>query len=1100
MVVTTLQKLIGLSVAMLGQAPGTDLLNEWTRLYTRSREHGMDAMAALQQVAQHILDSAAFAEVHPPYTIIENQDFAQRFLDQVLGETASAEMVTLVVVLLDGGTSRAEVAVRAVEYLLEVNHQGSDHADFATFGTYATRFGNQVEVARYYTVDKKWMTPGESVLNEVDDTAASVTAAKGDIDGMQQPGKNFTLTTGVDQFTGTPGDDTFVATESTLNGGDRLNGKGGMDTLELSSGSGTNADISIPRGATVKDIETLSVTSDGDFRGDVSKWTGLETVKLEVVKDVDLELKVGGGTEVTSTSLGDDDDASKITIKNAGMVKLEGVSTKAEVVIEGEDTASVMVEGAKSVKVDSDSVASVMFEGLAGDELSDATGPLTSSRSITVDGVLNPNFISRHEAIIHADMIEKLGVANTGPAHILIRDEVGAGGKLTLALDNFNKAAGVTRFPTVVLDGKGQAEHVLIEAAAGSANYLGLSATGMLKRVDVSGEGALDLVAQNANEGKDGVFLPSSTVEELTLSGSGKFTMDAKGMSKLKEVDAGDASGAVKIDNLGKSVTEYTGSMGKDTVSVAAFNAKGLMADLGAGDDTFTVDNLAAGKSKINGGAGMDTLLLKQKVGADLKGARDAYSGFEKITLDASGGMGDYDLKGLDIDELKIGASVGAAGGVKFKNVAPGTGLSVSSAAERNTVAIVNYMLESGQGSRFGDRDSALDLDLHAMGHANDDAATQVKSGLRGVLMHLTLDDDIDTLVVDAGATSLNKVKASDYIHYIGFKGADKIEQIKITGNARIEFSNRHYFEYKTDAKDWYDLAKGSSGSDANALTALEYVDARENTGGLGIILNSAAEVHGSQGSDRIRGAWDGSNKATNHKDKLMGHGGDDFIAGGSGPDEIAGGAGGDILTGGPYILNTGTTTVGGVSGVFASPLIGSPAGSRFSKSQTGDKAEDKFIYTEASDSQVDLSDTSGGFDVIVRFEAAHDKIDLSKVVDLRGTINTISNGGKVPLKTLLDNEVGDGMFESESSSSSFSKQKHSIALVDTIENGFVEYMGRHSNNDKELFDGTRNGVDVKWVLVDVDGDGDFDANTDMAIALVDIDGTISTSSTGIFI
>ena len=52
MPVTTLHKLIGLSVAMLGQAPGTDLLNQWTRLYTRSREDGMNAMAALQQLIQ----------------------------------------------------------------------------------------------------------------------------------------------------------------------------------------------------------------------------------------------------------------------------------------------------------------------------------------------------------------------------------------------------------------------------------------------------------------------------------------------------------------------------------------------------------------------------------------------------------------------------------------------------------------------------------------------------------------------------------------------------------------------------------------------------------------------------------------------------------------------------------------------------------------------------------------------------------------------------------------------------------------------------------------------------------------------------------------
>ena len=1116
MVVTTLHKLIGLSVAMLGQAPGTDLLNQWTRLYTQSREDGLNAMAALQKVAQHILDSDAFAEVHPAYLIIDNQDFAQRFLHSVLGETASADMVTLVVGLLDGGTSRAEVAVRAVEYLLEVNHQGSDHADHATFGTYAMRFGNQVEVARYYTVDKKWMTPGESVLNEVDDTAASVTAAKSDIDGMKQPGKNFTLTTGVDQFTGTPGDDIFIATEKTLTGADRVDGKQGMDKMEL-SGSGANADISIPRGATVKGIETLSVSSDGKFSGDVSKWEGLKTVQLEVVKDVDLELKAGDGIKVTSTTLGDDDNENTVTIKNAGMVKLEGVNAKATVKITGEGTESVMVEGGKSVTVDSDTVKSVLFDGLS---FGASKAPLVLTRDVTSDGVLK-SFNLRFDALIDSDTIDKLSVTDIGPAHILVKDNAGANGKLMLTLDNFNKVASVTSFPTLLLEGKGSAEHVMIEVAAGSTNYLGLASAATLRRMDVSGAGTLELLVQNANAAQNGVYLPSGTLETLMLSNGGKFTMDAKGMGKLMTVDASDATGDVKIDNLGKSVTSYQGSMGKDTVSVEMFNSKGLMADLGDGDDTFTVVNQSAGNSKIDGGAGMDTLVLKQKVGANLKGAGDSYRNFETITLDAGGGSGTYDLKGLEIDELKISSSVGNKDGVKFINVTPGTDLSVSSPAERHTVAIVNYMLESGPGSRFGDSDSdsTLNLDLHAMGYTTDDFDSHVDVGLRGVLMHLTVDDDIDTLVVDASATSANKLKASDYIHYIDFRGKDKIEQIKITGNARIELGAKKYFEYNADAKGWYDLAKGKgvSGDDPNALRSLEYVDARENTGGLGISLSSAAEVHGSQGSDRIRGAWDSKNKATNFKDKLFGYGGADFITGGSGADEITGGAGGDILSGVPAVVTTGTISVTGTdaTGVFSRLRIGSVAGGGFSLAASRDGAEDKFIYTEASDSQVNLNDMSKGFDVITRFEVAQDKIDLSKVVDLQGTIkdgNTKGGGGEMAgkaftgstagntLKKFIDN--GDGVFESPAGSNSLSVNKHSIVLVDTQEDGFVEYQGRSGTqiNTTDLFEGTRENENVKWVLVDVDGDGDFDASTDMAIALIDIDGTISTSSTGIFV
>ena len=1107
MPVTTLHKLIGLSVAMLGQAPGTDLLSQWTRLYTQSREDGLDAMAALQKVAQHILNSDAFEEVHPAFTIIDNQDFARQFLNQLLGETASAEVVTLVVGLLNSGTSRAEVAVRAVEYLLEVNHQGSDHADHATFGTYAMRFGNQVEVARYHTAELRWSTPNTAVLLDVTAEPSSVDTARSLIDGMQRPGETFELTLGVDRLSGTLGDDIFVATEKTLTGADRVDGKQGMDNMEL-SGSDASADVKISSGARVTAIEQLVVDSGGDFEADLSNWDGLESVHLRDVEgNVELELDADDAVKVMSDSLGDDDKASTVTIENAGMVELAGVNHQATVKITGEGTESVMVEGGKGVDVNSAASPSLTLKSVTLDGVHDGMGK-DGKRYGTGD---NKDSVPVH---IYSKAIEDITVRNTNTT-LLVQNDDKDMTRLTAMVDQFGMYATAAEHGKLCLKG---IEDLMLRVAGDSNIRL---ASDQIKQVAVSGAGDLRLnvtkfapaVAEKAADLK-----ASTTLETLMLSGSGKFMLDAMGLSKLKTVDAGEATGDVSVTNLGNSVMKYTGSMGKDTVSVAAFNAKGLMANLGAGDDTFTVDNLAAGNSKIDGGEGMDTLVLKQKDGANLKGAGDTYMNFEKITLDAGGGSGTYDLKGLDIDELKIGSSIGDKDGVKFINVKPGTDLAVSSAAERNTVAIVNYMLESGPGSRFGSSDSTstLNLNLHAMGRTLDVVDTQVRAGLRGVLMHLTVDDAIDTLVVDASATSLNDAKASDYIHYIGFKGKDKIEQIKITGNARFEFSSRNYFQYNADAKDWYDKAKGAklADRDANALTALEYVDARENTGGLGISLFRATEVHGSSGGDHIMGAWDGNNKATNFKDKLFGHGGADFITGGSGPDEITGGAGGDILTGGPSIIAPVSVTVEGVSGVFFGLHIGSTVGSGITKAQVRDGAEDQFIYTEASDSRVDLSDMSSGFDVITRFEADHDKIDLSKVVDLQGTIkdgNTKGGGGAMAgkafaastagntLKKFIDN--GDGVFESSAGSNNLGSNKHSIVLVNTREDGFVEYQGKHANSNEDLFKkGTRNGVEVKWVLVDVDSDGDFDANIDMAIALVDIDGTISTSSTGIFI
>ena len=1061
MPVTTLHKLIGLSVAMLGQAPGTDLLNQWTRLYTQSREDGMNAMAALQKVAQHILDSDAFAEVHPAYTIIENQEFAQRFLDSVLGETASAEMVTLVVGLLNSGTSRAEVAVRAVEYLLEVNHQGSDHVDYATFGTYAMRFGNQVEVARYYTVDKKWMTPGESVLNEVDDTAASVTAAKGSIDGMQQPGKNFTLTTGVDQFTGTPGNDTFVATESTLNGADRLHGKEGMDTLELSSGSGANDDISIPVGATVKGIETLSVTSDGKFSGDVSKWEGLKTVQLEVVENVDLELKADGGTKVTSTSLGDDDKASTVTIENAGMVALEGVSKHATVKITGEGTTSVMVEGGKSVHVNTKASPSMTVDGVARNNGEDG------KRDGTTGAGTEDKNKDKASVEVYSKALANIALHNTDAIVLLQNDDKDLTG-LTAMVNKFGLSASM--MGKLCLKG---IEDLMLQVAGTS--YFDL-ASNEIKTVKVSGAGGLTLDVNKFDNSK-----ASTTLESLMLSGSGKFMLkDASGLSKLKTIDAGNATGDVHIEKLGNNITSYTGSSGKDTISVAAFNSKGLTANLGAGDDTLTVNNAGADtKSKIDGGAGMDTLVLEQKVGANLKGAGDAYINFETITLEAGGGSGKYDLKGLAIDKLMISKTTGS-GGVTFENAKAGTDLSASSPAGGKNTAVVSYLLEPGQVQRFSsNNNSTLNLQLHATGHQNDTKdssggtnyigggyARLIKTGSnRGVDMTLTVDEGTEQLIIDT-STKLNgsKLKAADYVHRVRLKGGksdgtSEIEYIKVVGDASIFLS-------------------ASTGGANGDLSNLELVDLTEVTGIARFQSNSKSDVKimGGDGGNALSAS---SGATGNHE--LIGGKLPDILIGSKGNDKITGGGGGDLLAG----------------------FIGS----------------NTYIYNAAEDSQVRFDsngDPASSFDTIMALASQDgntrystftgalstaDKIDLRKVVELQGDIQRtkgsqdgVANNGNPyqgKLSKYLEN-YGDGLFETDLASE-FGKKKHTIFVVETAEvdksiNGAVtvSFINPDDPNTQDAGIGAGNGNDrVTWILVDVDGDGDFDASTDMAIALI---------------
>ncbi len=1045
----TRDTIIGLSVAMLGKAPGTALLNEWYGVYNASVGKGMSPEAALLEVANHIASSSAFTSMYPFF--ITNAEFARDFLTAALGEAPSAEVLALATGLLNGGMGRGEMGLLAVQQLFEIRMQGESHPAYGDFGALAMMFANKVEVATYYTVTKRWEGDSSSVLGGVTGDGDSVTAAKEAIDMMQRPGKSFELTTGVDRLDGTLGDDTFVATEKTLTGVDRIDGGEGMDTLELSS-SGSDDDVNISSGASVMNIETLTVDSGGDFDADLSGWTGLATVELDVAGDVELN---AGGADVVSESLGDDDKDTTIKIMNAASVNLEDVNARAQVnIFDTDTTTSVMVEGGKGVEVGkstahSETVKSVtldgVHDGMGDDGKRYGTNTAAAGEKAAVN---NKDSVPVH---IYSKAIESVDLRNTNTT-LLVENAAKDMTSLTAMVDRFGNTAN--GHGKLCLKG---IEDLMIEVKGDSNIRL---ASDQIKTVAVSGAGDLTLSATKfapAVAEKAADVKPSETLEKLTLSGSGKTTLDAMGLSKLKTVDASEASGAVKLSNLGASVTSYMGSAGKDEVSAKAFAKDGLKADLGDGDDTFTVDNAAAGaKSRIDGGAGMDTLVLKHKKGADVKGAGDAYMNFETITLDAGGGSGVYDVKDLGVDELMV--SGGTAAKVTFKNVMSGADLVVSGkpAADDSsdppvnkataTTAEVSYMLEDGD-------DDSLTLKLHARGGKGDKKADL---GVRNPKIHLTLtlDEEVEEMTVHSTVTLTSTVTpatdrpgAKNYFNRLSLTGSG-LEELKITGEAHA------YIKLSADAP------------------SLKVIDARESSGGASYFYNNskstpAIEFHGSPVQDRFM----------DHKgnSKFMGYGGDDVLMGGEGEDTLNGGAGGDSLAGAKYaILNDVAFAYYGFSAV-------------------DDQAKDTFVYNTASDSQVDL-DKMTGFDAIFYFDAERDKIKLSPVVDLRGEVYYRTVG--LPGASAGDSHVidktkslkqivadhGKGMFMSEASGSSFGKANSIVWLASTEkrDNFFVSFV---IDNNVSFADA--NNINTTWLLVDVDGDGDFNADTDMAIALM---------------
>ncbi len=1051
---------------MLGKAPGTALLNEWYGVYNASVDKGMSPEDALLELANHIAASSAFTSMYPFF--ITNAEFATEFLTAALGEAPSAEVLALATGLLNGGMGRGEMGLLAVRQLFEIRMQGESHPAYGDFGAIAMMFANKVEVATYYTVTRRWEGDSASVLGGVTGDGDSVTAAKEAIDMMRRPGKSFELTTGVDRLDGTLGDDTFVATEKTLTGVDRIDGGEGMDTLELSS-SGSDDDVNISSGASVMHVETLTVDSGGDFDADLSGWTGLATVELDVAGDVELD---AGGADVVSESLGDDDKDTTIEIVNTASVNLEDVNARAQVNIFGTDTTtSVMVEGGMGVEVGkstahSETVKSVTLDGVhdgMGDDGKRYGENTPAKAAVPAQGetagtpaVAAKNNKDSVPVHIYSKAIESVDLRNTNTT-LLVENAAKDMTSLTAMVDRFGNTAN--GHGKLCLKG---IEDLMIEVKGDSNIRL---ASDQIKTVAVSGAGDLTLSATKfapAVAEKAADVKPSETLEKLTLSGSGKTTLDAMGLSKLKTVDASEASGAVKLSNLGASVMSYMGSAGKDEVSAKAFAKDGLKADLGAGDDTFTVDNAAAGaKSRIDGGAGMDTLVLKQKTGANLKGAGDAYMNFETITLDAGGGSGVYDVKGLEVDELMV--SDGGSGAITFKNMMSGTNLKVSSKVPDSTSgkstttatnAEVSYMLADGEDGEFT-------LTLHARGGKNDkksDLVTIISPKDPKLNLTLTLDPDIEemtlhsTATVTSTAAAEDRPKAGDYLNGFNLANSDKLEKLTVTGDAAV---------YVTPS---------SSSFDETGFLSLTHLDASGNTGGLVFRARGvpkAMEIHGSSANDRII--------TRQADDKLFGHEGDDVLMGFGGSDTLTGGPGADVLLGGQAISANGLNHQLYITRNSVLP------------SNDGNNAVDTFVYNAASDSQVNLEKMTG-FDIIHRFHKGVDKIKLSPVLDYQGDVIQLENGANNnanSLKQVIDAQA-EGLFRSDASGSTFGRI-NSIALVQTKEDQGI--MISRFNIDvgptPAGYEVSSGKITTTWVLADVDGDGDFDAGTDMAIALL---------------
>ncbi len=218
----------------------------------------------------------------------------------------------------------------------------------------------------------------KGVIDNVDDTDASVTAGKAETDtfiseGAGQAVNTLNLTVNVDNLTGTSGNDLFNGTSGTLTNGDNINGAGGEDTL--------------------KSIETFG----GTF---TPTLTSIENLEIVATHTNATTINMAASSGLTSAALNNSSGALVLQNQN-GIVDLSAMNTTTNAGLFVGYTASTIAGTDDMQKITLDNAVlngGISVAGMENIELT-ATGT-NSATSITG----NKNFVVDGSGSLEADV------------------------------------------------------------------------------------------------------------------------------------------------------------------------------------------------------------------------------------------------------------------------------------------------------------------------------------------------------------------------------------------------------------------------------------------------------------------------------------------------------------------------------------------------------------------------------------------------------------------------------------------------------------------------------------------------------------------------
>lgn len=657
------------------------------------------------------------------------------------------------------------------------------------------------------------------------------------------------LTTGVDTLVGTAGNDVFNgtvngATATTFTALDSIDGAGGYNTLNLVDVTGGTLDLSI---ATIKNIQSLNVTSSSDLKGDaidVSAMDSLVAASFNVKTTVAQTITVSDTTAVT---------VNNTTTVVPGTVVTAGppaVLASDAITIVGGSSINVTTLGAVTA-TNNAALTSATITNAAGATISDGSDSDTTLTNVSLTGTTAASTLTGN------------GIVNVSLSHLAVDTTINNTTDHTETL-SLNKVTGGT----------------ITDAGATAVVVNAISNASKAVTLDVANATSVGI---NASVGLTLAAADFTDATAITLTGAGKIAITAATVTAaLKTIDASADTGGVNLGfELGAGVT-FTGGAGADSIIVGAATNKAITT--GAGNDTVTVHAAMAAHGSVDAGAGTNTLA---GAAADIAGLNAAalaqFTNFQtlKITDAFTGSVDVSSIAG--VTNFVAGAGVAAAGGA------------VSGLGANATVTLtgdLSAVLAPGA--------SVLTIGTHT------DGASDV---LNLVLDHAYTSTGSGTAAAPVVVDAYEAVAASSHLESLNINSTANITQAD-TPAAGAAFVSDTVTNHLT-LTDAYLTHLTVTGDQALVLavdagmTVLTTIDASANTAGVNI--DASAWVAGSAALT-ITGSATAANTLTGGgaNDTIIGGAGNDVITGGAGGDTLTSGGGHDT-----FIFNAGDSSIG---------------------------------------------------------------------------------------------------------------------------------------------------------------------------------------------